>query len=94
VQIPHVSVPTPQGVHRKSWRDAHLARARAMHWGGFMEVRAMTTLHDSTDSRVLGWGALAVAVLLVTAFLMAARPAMSPLGHTVPPTPAAQTRHG
>jgi hypothetical protein len=61
-----------------------------------MEARTMTTLHDSTDSRVLGWGALAVAVLLAAAFLMAARPAMSPLGHSVPAPHTAQTQpqHG
>jgi hypothetical protein len=55
----------------------------------------MTTLHDSTDSHVLGWGALAVAVLLAVAFLLAARPAMSPLGHVpAPHTAQTQTQHG
>jgi hypothetical protein len=33
-----------------------------------------TTLNTSRDSRVLGWGALTVAVLVVAAFLSAARP--------------------
>jgi hypothetical protein len=33
-----------------------------------------STLNASTDSRVLGWGALTVAVLVVAAFLSAARP--------------------
>jgi hypothetical protein len=61
-----------------------------------MEARTMTTLHDSTDSHVLGWGALAVALLLALAFLMAARPAMTPLGDSVPPAQTAQTQaqHG
>jgi hypothetical protein len=54
----------------------------------------MNTIHDSTDSRVLGWGALAVAVLLVSAFLIAARPTVSSLGHTVPPAHAGQTQKG
>jgi len=56
----------------------------------------MNTLHDSTDSRVLGWGAVSVAVLLAAAFLMAARPATSPLGHSVPAphTAQIQPQHG
>ena len=47
--------------------------ARAMQWGGSRRM-TMTTLNPSRDSRVLGWGALTVAVLLVAAFLSAARP--------------------
>jgi hypothetical protein len=53
----------------------------------------MTTLHDSTDSRVLGWGALAVAAFVVAAFLAAARPSTA-VGHTVPAPHTTQTRHG
>ena len=34
----------------------------------------MTTIRNSTDSRVLGWGALTIAVLVVAAFLGGARP--------------------
>jgi hypothetical protein len=34
----------------------------------------MTTIRNSTDSQVLGWGALTVAVLVVAAFLTMARP--------------------
>jgi hypothetical protein len=60
-----------------------------------MEARTMTTIHDSIDSRVLGWGALAVVALLLAAFLMAARP-NGALGHGVPPAHTAQTQaqHG
>src|SRR5262245_41951653 len=70
------------------------APARAMHRGGVMEDN-MTTLHASTDSRVLGWGALAVAAFAVAAFLAAAHPSNA-VGHTVPGphTAATQTRHG
>jgi hypothetical protein len=67
-----------------------------MQWKGLMEARTMSTIHDSIDSRVLGWGALAVIALLLAAFLMAARPAMTPLGDSVPPPHTAQTQaqHG
>jgi hypothetical protein len=34
----------------------------------------MNTIHVSSDSQVLGWGALTVAVLVLAAFITAARP--------------------
>jgi hypothetical protein len=37
----------------------------------------MTTLRNSTDSRVLGWGAVTVAALVIAAFLSAVRPTAS-----------------
>jgi hypothetical protein len=44
----------------------------------------MTTIRNSSDSRVLGWGALTVAVLVLAAFLSAVRG----------PSASASLRHG